>query len=140
MTNSIITFSAAYDDGLGIFDVTIRHRAIEAHMHFYGEPDAWNQFGKQLLSFPRSAVDCVTFEAGSNAQDQDFLILQAYCYNAGGHSALKVVVADNHNDPSRYRLEFSIPAEPASLNKLGRLLSGWQIENNSEIVWEAQVS
>ena len=95
------------------------------------------RIGEQLDSFPQSAVACIVFELGNVGS---YLMLEAYCYDVQGHAALRIVMANNEEAPCGERLEFSIVAEAASLNTLGRLLMNWQTENDTEITWQAQVS
>ncbi|MCB2407471.1 hypothetical protein [Hymenobacter lucidus] len=138
---SRIVFAVSMDDDWDCtFDVTVAYGTIEAHMHFYGQPDTWSQFGKQLLNFPRNPADSAVFEGGVNTKGYDFMCLKAYCYDAGGHTALKVIIDNNAEEPRECRIEFSILSEPASLTQLGRLLAGWDVRTVSERIWEAQTS
>ncbi|PJJ47907.1 hypothetical protein [Hymenobacter chitinivorans] len=122
-----------------IFDVVVRKANVETHVTFFGAVDTWQSFATQLLEFPSSAAATAVFNVEGGVY-RDTLLLVAYCYDAAGHTALKVST-DNHAElPDRCTMEFSIRAEAASLNKLGQLLLGWQVKHDSEIVWEAQTS
>ncbi|MBG8552623.1 hypothetical protein [Hymenobacter guriensis] len=136
----LIEASSVEDDGCCTFDVTITRGKIEAHMHFYGNTDAWKEFGRQLTNFPQNVADSHSFESGLNRRHTDFMVLRAYCYDALGHTALQVLLDNNENLPAKCRLEFSLLAEAASINKLGLLLTNWQVEHDSNILWEAQTS
>ncbi|MCC2546984.1 hypothetical protein LJY25_11050 [Hymenobacter sp. BT175] len=113
---------------------------IEAHMHFDAYTDDWSEFGGKLMSFPKNPADSVVFEAGIDSSGYDFLVLKAYCYDAAGHAAVSVLLDNNQDLPRRCRLEFSIPADAASINLLGSMLYNWKVEHSSELLWEAQIS
>lgn len=145
MMKGKIVFATSIDsegDGTfdNTFDVTISKGRIETHTHLYLDSNLWQEFGRQLLTFPENTTAKVVFDATDNGMYWQSLRLEAYCFDLLGHTALRISVDNNDPDPHRCRLEFSIPAEAASLNKLGRLLANWQPEHESEIIWEAQVS
>lgn len=141
MTEGTIKIAASVDyDGDCTFDVTISKGTIETHIHFYGSTDAWKDFGEQLVIFPKRVEDSVVFDATTNGFYMDSLLLKAYCYDAQGHTAISIITDNNYSDPDQCRLDFSVSAEAASTNHLGHLLLNWQVENESEIVWQAQTS
>jgi hypothetical protein len=141
MIEGQIKFVASVDyDGDVRFDVTISKGKIETHSHFYADVDTWKQFGEQLTTFPKNVADKEVFDASYNGPYRDSLLLEAYCYNTQGHTAVRVSADNNEPPPNRCQLDFSIPAEAASINRLGQLLLNWQVENDSEIIWEAQTS
>ncbi|SDY09378.1 hypothetical protein [Hymenobacter psychrophilus] len=131
----IFTASNVYY-GWAIFDLTISQAEIKVHSHLSGDTDMWQTFGQQLQSFPQHAAARIIFES----QLENYLLLEAYCYDAMGHTALRVVTDNKAEDPHRRRSEFSLPAEVASLNHLGRLLANWQVADNTVILWQAQTS
>ena len=121
------------------FEVTISKGSIEYSLPFYGCVTDWKVFGEKLLQFPMNVEDQVKFEIGSEHSSM-WLTLTAYCCDEKGHTALRVVMSKNEAEPHSCRFSFSIPAEVASINQLGFLLSNWQATNGSEITWEAQTS
>ncbi|TGE22263.1 hypothetical protein E5K00_18625 [Hymenobacter aquaticus] len=121
------------------FDVTILKGKIETHVTFLGSVDTWQTFAKHLLRYPATVNDKAAFEV-RGGPCQDYFCLNAYCYDAAGHTAVQVITDNNEDIPGRCRMEFSIRAEAASINNLGRLLLDWQVENDSEIIWQAQTS
>ena len=144
MIGGTIKFAASIDyDGDCTFDVTISEGSIKTHVFFYGDSETWVTFGEALQAFPLQSQDVVVFEAGApefNTQGYAAILLKVYCYNRQGHTAIQVIVDNNEPLPIKERVEFSILAEAASLNKLGIALANWQIENGTEIVWEARLS
>lgn len=143
MNRGTIDFEANnVDYGYASFDVSIMAADLKGHVNFLGDTKAWQLFGHQLQTFPQHTASKVAFESGLGDESilGDYLLLEAYCYDAMGHAALRIITDNKEQDPMRRRLEFSIPAETASINYLGRLLANWQVENNPEITWQAQTS
>ena len=121
------------------FSVTISKGSFEFSMYFYGNVGEWMALGKQLTTFPLNIADQARFEIGSQSS-LIHLALNAYCYDEKRHTALGVIMGKNDGEPHRYRFDFSIPAEVASINQLGQCLLNWKVENGSEIIWEVQTS
>ena len=115
------------------FDVTVTKGPIKYRLHFYSDVDAWKSFGERLTNFPSHIADQEQIELGSTASP-------TYLSLCASRSGLKVIMSEEDESPHRCRLEFTILAEVASLNKLGQLLCGWQVEDDSEILWEAYTS
>ena len=124
------------------FDITVRKGDFSIRAYLWDEPQAFERFGEKLAAFPSSQTDTVELQVGTikPGRGQDYLLLQAYCYDANGHTALKVVMHNNKPEPHEHMIEFSIPAEVAALNKLGRMLQNWTPKTKIEINWLAQVS
>lgn len=128
-------------DGDCTFDLTVSNKSFRTTVRFYGDVDTWKDFGSQLTKFPKNVKSFVEFDRSQNHPfPADSFFLRAYSYNQIGHSAVKVMV-DNHDvEPDRYRVEFSFPAEAASINLFGQILLSWDVTDGSEITWEAQTS
>ena len=122
------------------FDVAIVRSDVRAQLYFYGYTDTWRKFGEQLAAFPLHIEDCLTFKIGDDESDCPLLAITAYCYDAQGHAALRILTDNKETDPKRCKLEFSILAEVASINQLGSSLLSWKVENGSEIIWQAKIS
>jgi hypothetical protein len=124
------------------FDFRASLGELQVHAHFWDIAEVFKQFGEKLMDFPQSISDVVTLEIGIVHPGfyQNYLLLKAYCYDANGHSALKIITHNNKLEPQSQRIEFSILTEAAALNKLGSLLKNWQPQEVPDIVWQAQVS
>ncbi|QJX45812.1 hypothetical protein HMJ29_02220 [Hymenobacter taeanensis] len=143
MKEGNIRFSARVDEhdcGYCTFSVEITRGILATQITFFDDEDVWKSFGQELISFPRAITSSAEFEAGNVASSDGYIKLQVYCYDGYGHTALRVTVDNKLIEPDRQRLEFSIPAEIASINRLGHLLLSWQVDNDSEILWQAQTS
>ncbi|UOQ78169.1 hypothetical protein MUN84_06110 [Hymenobacter sp. 5516J-16] len=126
--------------GWGDFNVTISKGENTTYLTFFADEDTWKDFGKELSCFPTAVSATVSFEAGIIDTSDSYLKLQAYCFDAYGHAAIHVSVDNRKLDPNRCKLEFSIPAEIASINRLGHLLGNWRVGNDPEILWQAITS
>jgi hypothetical protein len=135
-----IGINADFDD-YASFDVTASRGTLAVHVHFWAQANLFEQFGAQLASFPQSQHDRVEIEIGEMLPGvSPYLFLEAYCYDTNGHAALKIVTHNNASEPQAQRVEFSIPADVASLNALGRLLANWPTQGSLEVGWQAQIS
>ena len=140
MIEGQINFSASVDyDADCTFDVTVRKGQLEVHTYFHGNTDTWKEFGQRLVEFPVTTADCVVFE-DSIGEYSPYFSLMAYCYDAGGHSAVRVVFDNRTPDPDRYYTQFSILAEVAAINRLGQMLLNWDVTACPEVMWEAKTS
>jgi hypothetical protein len=134
--------ASSYSDDYAAFDLTASRNTLQVHAHFWEYINVFEQFGARLAIFPQSLGDTVEFEVGKSLPgfSSSYLLLKAYCYDANGHVALKITVHNNALEPEAQQVEFSIPADIASLNQLGRLLKNSLPVGSSEIVWQAQIS
>ena len=130
--------------GEGPCDITIVKDKLEAHVYLFADAAMWRNFGRELIDFPRHADERVTLDASRYDPFRDSLFLEAYCYDPQGHTALRVVVGNNQDAPYGYKLDFSIPAEAASLNQLGQLFLRYIPETVvdsaswTDVIWEAR--
>ena len=141
MKRSKIVFSVDVDhDGDCVFDIDIIRPDVKSYVYFYGDVGTFADFGKALMTFPKSATDAVIFEVGQVGHPSSFgyLLVKAYCASPAGHTALKIVVDNNEERAAHHRFEFSIASEAAAINKLGAMLSNWQMKTNPQIVWKAE--
>ncbi|MCA8831347.1 hypothetical protein [Hymenobacter pini] len=129
-----------YDYDWCDFEVVVTKGQSETQVRFGGAVDTWREFGLALQSFPSKTNDYRLFESGLGSLHEEKLILKAYCYDSLGHTALTVNIDRQEEPPADFRIHFSIPAEVASLNQLGRMLANWEVKDNAEIYWEAQTS
>jgi hypothetical protein len=142
ITGEIKIEANTYFDDCTAFDLTASRDALVVQVHFWDYANLFEQFGSQLANFPQNPTDKVEVEIGELIPgfSRSYLLLKAYCYDANGHAALKIVTHNNKTEPQTQRVEFSIPADIASLNTLGKLLRSWSPQGNAELVWQAQLS
>ena len=106
---------------------------------FYGYADNFKEFATGLLSFPRTLTDNVKYELGESGEHWAYhILLDVFCHENNGHSAIHVIVDNNGKRPYANKSEFYITTVPASLNKLGQLLRDWNPITEKEIIWTAE--
>ncbi|MEO8086976.1 MAG: hypothetical protein ABI763_09165 [Bacteroidota bacterium] len=93
----------------------------------------------ELLSFPKTINDNVKYELGEISERWAYyILLDVFCYESNGHSAVNVKVDNNGKRPYTNKSEFYITTVPASLNKLGKLLSDRNPTTEKEITWTSE--
>ncbi len=106
---------------------------------FYGYADNFKEFATGLLSFPKTITDNVKYELGESSDRWAYyILLDVFCYDNNGHSAIHIVIENNRKRPNTNKGEFYITTVPASLNKLGQLLLNWNPTKEKEITWTAE--
>lgn len=126
------------DDGLYKYQINLSNADTSATLDFWGYADNFREFGEGLVNFPKSYKDIVTYELGEEKNDGEmkwayYLLLQAFCLDPSGQSAIKVIV-DNHSDiPNYQRSEFYIKSDPGTLNRLGQRLKNWTPDIEKEV-------
>lgn len=103
---------------------------------FYGYSDSFQHFATGLISFPKTLSDKVKLEIGeSGTRWAYYILLDVFCYENNGHSAIHIVIDNNGEPPHTNKSEFYIQTIPASLNKLGQLLLSWNPIIQKELSW-----
>jgi hypothetical protein len=106
---------------------------------FYGYEDSFKEFATGLLSFPKAITDKVKYELGESGERWAYyILLDVFCYEQNGRSAIHVVIYNNGKRPNTSKSEFYITTVPASLNKLGQLLLDWNPTTIKGITWTTE--
>ena len=101
--------------------------------YYCNTPDL-EDLGKSLQAFPTTVPDAYSYETGQERFDNDFAS-HVYTTDAVGHCALQVVIDNHRARPDEGACRFSIPAEPAAINRLGRLLFQFAKLRHYELKW-----
>jgi hypothetical protein len=121
------------------FHIEISNGITFASLDFYGYADNFKEFAGKLLSFPKTIKDNVKYELGEVGERWAYyILLDVFCYESNGHSAVHVVVDNNGKRPYTNKSEFYISTVPASLNRFGQLLYSWNPLTEKEILWTAE--
>ncbi|MCP3128360.1 hypothetical protein [Shewanella sp. KJ2020] len=91
---------------------------------YYDNAESLKVIGSRLEDFPRHVGDDFLYEIGSERPEDRFAYyfrLRAFTTNSRGGSAIQIRFCNNRELPYREISEFCIQAEPASINRLGRL-------------------
>ena len=108
--------------------------AVDVYFHRH-EMEA---IAARLKVFPVHVGDEYIFEYGSESPSlraYRHLVLRAYCVDQVGHCALQFSINLNQAEPEEGVVRFSIPVEPAALNRLGELLEVFAQLRHLELVW-----
>lgn len=121
------------------FQIEATNGINSAAIDFYGYADNFIAFATGLLSFPKTITDNVKYELGEIGEHWAYyILLDVFCYEKNGHSAIHVIIDNNGKEPYTNRSEFYIKTVPASLNKFGQLLIDWNPMTEKEIRWTAE--
>lgn len=111
---------------------------FSASSDFYCNVDDLSEIGSALSSFPKNVGDEYVYEYGSEdpaAKFYRYIKLRAYTVGNVGKCAIQIVVNTNEEEPGEGRSIFSIPADPASINRLGELFSAFSRLQHLEFRW-----
>jgi hypothetical protein len=118
----------------GMMSVTVifeRGDGYAAAQDVYVYPAALAEFARKLQSFPATAADEVTLEAGSvDPEGYSRIKLRAYVYDGSGHTALQFSAWGNPVAQLRASIDVCVPVEAAAFNLLGEQLGVWANSND----------
>ena len=121
------------------YDVIISNGITTSCLDFYAYFDEFVDFGNSLKIFPKNINDVVLYELGEqNPKWAYFMQLKTYCYQSNGYCAIDVIIDNHGTRPYENKVTFSITTLPASINKLGEVLSSWNPKIDKEIEWVAE--
>ncbi len=126
-------------DGFSVFELEASNGLCTAAQRFYAQRDAFVNFGNQLMSFPQDIKSRIKIEFGGPEKPwSTYLLLDVFCYEPTGKSAIKVRMETHFIEPHYDRSEFFIICYPAALNMLGQRLSNWNPLDESTFEWSAE--
>lgn len=103
---------------------------------FYAYVQNVHDFATQLLQFPKTVTDEVTFQIGKDEPKHHcYVLITAYVCDPVGHSALEVHVSQSGNREVQKHSEFSIRSDPAQLSTLGQTLLEWLKSRHTTYEW-----
>lgn len=109
-------------------------------LEIYGYDDEFQKFADDLIEFPKNINHEITFELGNKDPKYAFyFMIKAYCFLRNGQSALKIIAWNNGDEQTEYNADFTLKAEPASLNKFGADLKKWNPNEYEEFEWKEYV-
>ncbi len=121
------------------FQVDVTNGISAASLDFYGYADHFKAFAAGLRSFPKTISDHVRYELGEVGERWAYyMLLDVFCYESNGHSAIHVITDNNGKSPYTNKSEFYITTVPASINKLGQLLDNWDPTTENQVTWTAE--
>jgi len=108
---------------------------------FYINADNLVEIANELEQFPRHETHVYLFELGSEKPEDRFAYYFRFrlcTIDSVGHCAIHLRFNNNRDIPYREILEFCIPVEPLSLNRLGKLLRKFSHLKHEVLYWDAE--
>ncbi len=107
-------------------------------LEFYCDTNDLRNIGEALQSFPKKVPDEYVYEIGSNKPEVNFafyFMICAYTLDKSGHCALQIVIDNNEKRPDEEACRFSIKADPAAIQRLGRLFLAFSQLKHHTMIW-----
>jgi hypothetical protein len=125
-------------DKVSEFILQVSNGSCSASQQFYLQRDGFKDFGEKLKDFPASSESRIKLEwGGLDRPWANYLLLDVFCYDPTGKSAIKVRMETHFVEPHYDKSEFFIISYPAALNILGERLSNWDPLDESTFEWHA---
>jgi hypothetical protein len=108
-------------------------------LEFYDSADSLKICGAALAEFPANASDAFTWQLGSEHPKDRFAFFFRFrvsLTNASGTCAISLRFNNNQPGEDSAISEFSIIAEPAGINNLGRLLNAFSELETEMLHWD----
>jgi hypothetical protein len=108
-------------------------------LEYYCNANDLGAVGRQLTSFSGKRTENVVYELGSEKPEDRFAFFLSFRVSpldSVGHCAVSLRLSNNRCVPEREVVEFSIPAEVADVNRLGRLLEEFDRLEHLVLEWE----
>lgn len=126
-------------DDLIHYQIEVTNGITSNSLDFYANKNEFIEFGNQLKQFPSNIKEEVIYELGEKDKHSAYyMLMKVYCYQPYGYTAINVKIENGGTDPYHNKAVFSITTMPASINKLGKILSSWNPKIESEIEWIAE--
>lgn len=111
---------------------------IKSCFEYYDNADSLNDIGGRLAAFPRHNSDVFLHEIGSERPEDRFAYyfrFRAFTTNSRGNTAIQIRFCNNCELPYREVIEFCIQAEPAAINRLGKMFLEFAKFEHEYMVW-----
>ena len=122
--------------------ISASNGAMSGTLEYYCNAEDLTKVGDRLAAFPRQKDDNYTYELGSPRPEDGFAFhfaLRAVTLDTAGHCALQFTMNNNRPIPDDVSCSFSMCAEPAAINRLGRLLIEFGDLKHLELLWSDTV-
>lgn len=107
-------------------------------LEYYCNAADLKDVGSRLAAFPQKTEDSYVYELGTPRPEDQFAFhfaIRISSLDSAGHCALQLTMNNNRPSPDDLSCSFSIRAEPAAINRLGRLLTAFGDLKHSELRW-----
>lgn len=113
----------------------ISNGQFSSTVDFYCEVKDIKEIGKALISFPTRIDDEYCYSYGSKDNYYRFFLIRAYTTDGVGHCAIQFKINLNEEEPLEGESLFSLRAEAAAINKLGKLFIEFSKLEHKEFHW-----
>lgn len=125
-----------YDDDM-TFKIRANNAYCAASLEFYGTAEEFAKFGNELINFPQNLNHQVSYPPHGLYDESEsyayYLTIKAFCYDAGGNTALEIAIDSRGSVLDEYKANLLIRTDAASLNKFGQKLANWNMRLVSKI-------
>lgn len=107
-------------------------------LEYYCNAEDLREIGGRLAGFPEKVDDVFVYEVGSPRPEDRFahyLMLRVTALDYARRCVLQLTMNNNRPSPDDVSCSFSIRAETAAVNRLGRLLTVFGELNRLELRW-----
>lgn len=107
-------------------------------LDFYTGVPCLKQFAANLQDFPKHIGDEVEFKYGSPRKEDRMyrhLVIRAYTIGSVGRCAIQFTFNNHEDEPNEGCVIFSILADAAAVNRLGKLLEKFSELQHLELFW-----
>ncbi len=111
---------------------------VSATFEYYENAESLSAIADHLEQFPRYQDDVFLYEIGSeNSEDRwaYYFRFRVFTVDLLGRSAIQIRFSNNRELPYREIVEFCIHAEPASINRLGKLFREFAKLQDDTLIW-----
>jgi len=118
--------------------VTASNGRQQGELEIYANAKDLSVLADNLQGFPKQENDIALWELGSEQPEDRFAFyfrLKVFQLAANGRCAIEVRFCNNQAAPDRELIEFSIPALPADLDRLARLLKQFSRLEHRVLEW-----
>ncbi|MEN9600901.1 MAG: hypothetical protein RIS56_507 [Verrucomicrobiota bacterium] len=118
--------------------ISASNGVMSGTLEYYCNAEDLGEVGGKLAVFPERKGDTYVYELGSPRPEDRFAFhfaLRTSTLDSAGHCALQLTMNNNRPSPDDVSCSFSIRAEPAAINRLGRLLTAFGELMHSELRW-----
>jgi hypothetical protein len=115
--------------------------AFAGEVEIYEDTEQLRELGRALRRFPARVPDEVVKEIGSDDAKASYchFRMRAFTIDRTGHCALQFIFDPHQPEPHGGSCRFSIPADPAAVNRLGDLLVRFADLRHRELRWSPRL-
>jgi hypothetical protein len=144
MKSQIIVKRYPYEEPyLTQLEFIVSNGIFSGHTNIYFNVEDLGKIGRALQSFPKNVDDEYIYEYGSEKPEERFyrhFWLKVYVVNSLGQCAIQFHINRNTEEPDEGICRFSILAEAAAVNNLGKLFEEFSRLKHLEFRWSQKES